>query len=133
MNTSNESLTVREITAKLVALNVNVVSRNKPYLLRKLAAAEEAKAAAEARKTAKKPAKKAGKKDPRLPVNGTVLVREYEGKKHEVTVNGARSFSYAGHEYSSLSTIAREITGTPWNGFLFFKLIPYAKRPSNKH
>jgi hypothetical protein len=138
MNTANESLTIREINAKLVALGINVVSRNKPYLLRKLATAEEAKAAeerkaAEARKTTTKSVKKPGKKDTRLPVNGTVLVRESEGKKHEVTVNGAKSFTYEGREYSSLSTIAREITGTPWNGYLFFKLIPYAKREPNKH
>ncbi len=142
MNTANESLTIREITAKLVALGINVVSRNKPYLIRKLATAEEAKAAeerkaAEARKTAtksaKKPTKKVGKKDPRLPVNGTIITRVSEGVAHNVTVNGAKSFTYEGREYSSLSTIAREITGTPWNGYLFFKLIPYAKRETNKH
>ncbi len=51
----------------------------------------------------------------------TVLVREYQGDRHTVTVvpNG-----YVWHEttYASLSVIARAITGTAWNGPRFFDL-----------
>jgi hypothetical protein len=37
-------------------------------------------------------------------------------------------FEFRGKTHSSLSAIAREATGTSWNGLLFFHLIPYAKR-----
>ncbi|MGL4560835.1 MAG: DUF2924 domain-containing protein [Brevinema sp.] len=51
--------------------------------------------------------------------SGTKLVREYQGKKHEVSINDG-DFFYKGNKYKSLSKIAREITGTNWNGKLFF-------------
>ncbi|MBM4321866.1 MAG: DUF2924 domain-containing protein [Deltaproteobacteria bacterium] len=59
-------------------------------------------------------------RDPRLPPVGTVLVREHQGTRHSVTVL-ADGFEFAGERYQSLSKIARLITGTPWNGFLFFQ------------
>ena len=33
-------------------------------------------------------------------------------------------FLYDGNRYTGLSTIARRITGTAWNGFSFFGLAP---------
>lgn len=33
-----------------------------------------------------------------------------------------KGFEYDGRQFSSLSAIAQEITGTKWNGFLFFGL-----------
>ncbi len=60
-------------------------------------------------------------RDPRLPQPGTVLRRAHGGVEHEVTVL-ADGFEYRGERYRSLSKIAREITGTPWNGFLFWNL-----------
>jgi hypothetical protein len=52
---------------------------------------------------------------------GTVLVRDYQGQRHTVTVvpNG---FDWQGTTYSSLSAIARAITGTAWSGPRFFAL-----------
>lgn len=52
---------------------------------------------------------------------GTRLVREWHGHFHQVTTleNG---YEYAGRRYSSLSEIARLITGTRWSGPLFFGL-----------
>lgn len=61
-------------------------------------------------------------RDPRLPKAGTAITREFKGFVHEVQVL-EREFSYRGRSYRSLSAIAKEITGTPWNGFLFFGLI----------
>jgi hypothetical protein len=60
------------------------------------------------------------KRDARLPAPGTVLVREFDGKRHEVQIldNG---FLYRGTRYRSLSAVAHAITGTPWNGFRFFQ------------
>ena len=52
---------------------------------------------------------------------GTVLVREYEGTRHTVTV-AADGFLWQEKTYSSLSTIAQLITGTKWNGPRFFGL-----------
>ena len=52
---------------------------------------------------------------------GTRLVREWKGVGHEVTVVDG-GFEYQGRRYRSLSAIARAITGTRWNGPLFFGL-----------
>ena len=52
---------------------------------------------------------------------GTRLVREYQGVEHAVTVT-ASGFEWEGRPYKSLSAIARAITGTRWNGPLFFGL-----------
>ena len=52
---------------------------------------------------------------------GTVLVREYQGQRHAVTV-GRDGFLWQGATYSSLSAIARAITGTAWSGPRFFAL-----------
>jgi DUF2924 family protein len=69
--------------------------------------------------------------DPRLPAVGTVLTREHGGRTHNVTVLADGLFRYGRATYKSLSTIAREITGTIWNGYLFFRLEKYPAR--NKH
>lgn len=60
-------------------------------------------------------------RDPRLPPPGTVLRRVFEGVAHEVTVCN-EGFEYDGTRHKTLSAIAHHITGTRWNGFLFFGL-----------
>ena len=52
---------------------------------------------------------------------GTVLVRDYQGRRHTVTV-GPDGYVWEGNLYSSLSAIARAITGTAWSGPRFFAL-----------
>ena len=52
---------------------------------------------------------------------GTVLVRDYQGQRHTVTVT-ADGFDWQGTTYCSLSAIARAITGTAWSGPRFFAL-----------
>ena len=52
---------------------------------------------------------------------GTRLIREWAGKTHEVTVMD-QGFAYRGDRYTSLSEIAREITGARWSGPRFFGL-----------
>jgi hypothetical protein len=59
--------------------------------------------------------------DPRNPVIGTRLVREWDGTEHVVTVL-TDGFDWQGRRYKSLSAIARDITGTRWNGYRFFGL-----------
>jgi hypothetical protein len=66
-------------------------------------------------------------RDPRLPPVGTVLVREFRGAEHQVTVLEG-GFDYQGERFASLSEIARKITGTRWNGFGFFNLLNSKER-----
>jgi hypothetical protein len=55
------------------------------------------------------------------PITGTRLVREWQGIEHSVTVRDD-GYEYQGRPYKSLSGIARLITGTRWNGWIFFGL-----------
>ena len=55
------------------------------------------------------------------PIVGTRLIREWKGVEHVVTVT-ADGFDWQGRPYKSLSAIARAITGTRWNGWVFFGL-----------
>ena len=56
-----------------------------------------------------------------MPIAGTRLIREWQGVEHVVTVT-AEGFEWQGRPYRSLSAIARAITGTRWNGWVFFGL-----------
>jgi hypothetical protein len=55
------------------------------------------------------------------PIAGTRLVRDWQGVGHVVTVRDD-GYEYQGRPYKSLSAIARAITGTRWNGWVFFGL-----------
>jgi hypothetical protein len=57
----------------------------------------------------------------RLPIPGTVLTRTYRGQHVAVTVL-SDGFQYEGQTYKSLSAIAKAVTGSHWNGYLFFGL-----------
>jgi len=67
------------------------------------------------------PRKEGAREDRRLPIAGTVIERQFRGRKHFVEV-AADGFRYEGRHFRSLSSIAREITGTRWNGLAFFGL-----------
>ncbi|MEP0314138.1 DUF2924 domain-containing protein [Hyphomonas sp.] len=53
---------------------------------------------------------------------GTVLVREWDGQLHRVTVT-ANGYAWNGETFASLSTVAKSITGTSWSGPRFFGLV----------
>lgn len=55
------------------------------------------------------------------PIAGTQLIRDWQGLEHRVTVR-RDDFEYGGRPYKSLSAVARAITGTRWNGLVFFGL-----------
>lgn len=55
------------------------------------------------------------------PIVGTRLIREWQGVEHTVTVT-LDGFEWQGRPYQSLSAIARAITGSRWNGWVFFGL-----------
>ena len=109
---------------------------NKPFLVKRLAyrvqelaygglsARAEAKldrliAEEEARLNGKLPKNRRDR-----PIAGTRMIREWQGVEHTVTVL-ADGFEYQGRHYKSLSAIARAITGTRWNGPLFWGLRNY--------
>jgi hypothetical protein len=60
-------------------------------------------------------------RDARLPMPGCLLVKNYKAQTIVVKVlnNG---FEYDARRFTSLSAIARDISGTRWNGFAFFGL-----------
>lgn len=55
------------------------------------------------------------------PIAGTRLIREWQGIEHTVTVT-ADGYEWQGRPYKSPSAVARAITGTRWNGLVFFGL-----------
>jgi len=60
-------------------------------------------------------------KDGRVPAPGTLLTRRLGD--HQIVVKVLKDgFEYESRHYRSLSAIAREATGTRWNGLLFFGL-----------
>jgi hypothetical protein len=60
-----------------------------------------------------------GEPDSRLPLPGVLLSRTWKGQNLLVEVL-ADGFRYQNRHYRSLSAIAREVTGTSWNGLVFF-------------
>jgi|SRR5271155_5594219 len=52
---------------------------------------------------------------------GTVLIREWRGVRHRVTMLD-HDVEYRGQRYQSLSEVARIVTGTRWSGPVFFGL-----------
>jgi hypothetical protein len=59
--------------------------------------------------------------DPRLPPPGTQLIKRYKDETLTVTVL-EDGYQYGERVYKSLSAIARQVTGTQWNGYVFFGL-----------
>ena len=125
-------------------------SRNKQYLIRRIAwrlqanaegglSATAIKKAAElavdagTRVTAPRKQSAAGVKrlvpepngfvdwDPRLPPPGNIGERQYKGKMIRVIVL-QEGFEYEGRRYKSLTSVAKEVSGSHCNGFLFFRL-----------
>jgi hypothetical protein len=66
-------------------------------------------------------------RDGRLPAPGTVLTRRYKGRMIQVTVL-RDGFGYDGRNYSSLSAVATEVTGSHWSGYRFFRLASGGER-----
>ena len=62
----------------------------------------------------------------RLPLPGTVLTRKYRGRQVEAKVL-PHGFEYEGQVYTSLSAVAKAVTGSHWNGHLFFGLTTHKR------
>jgi hypothetical protein len=63
---------------------------------------------------------------------GTRLIREWNGKTHEVMVLEGEQYAHAGQIHRSLTEIARLITGAHWSGPRFFGLKAPARRTEAK-
>jgi hypothetical protein len=59
--------------------------------------------------------------DGRLPQPGAVIHRLYKGRELQVTVLRS-GFAFGGQVFASLSAVAKAITGSHCNGYLFFRL-----------
>ena len=60
-------------------------------------------------------------RDNRLPIPGTLITKNYKGADIRVKIL-EKGFEYNGKIYKTLTAIAKEVTGSHWNGFLFFNL-----------
>lgn len=129
-----EAMTVRELKAEWQSLmGIAAPNNSHAYLKQRLAYRVQALAFgglakpvirmldALADEVEGKKIRKAALADPRNPVTGTRLVREWGGTEHVITVL-KDGFDWQGRRYKSLSAIARDITGTRWNGYRFFGL-----------
>ena len=72
---------------------------------------------------AERPVRLPGKRNDRLPPAGTILTRPYKGTTLQVRVL-EHGFVYEGTIYPSLSAVAKAITGSHCNGYVFFRLFP---------
>lgn len=61
------------------------------------------------------------RRDPRLPKPGSTILRRYKGIDIRVRVLDD-GFEYDGRHFETLTEIARAVTGSAWNGYLFFGL-----------
>ena len=60
-------------------------------------------------------------RDPRLPPPGGMIEKDFNDERHRIAVLET-GFEYRGERFRSQSAIAKRITGTNWNGFVFFGL-----------
>jgi len=61
------------------------------------------------------------RRDPRLPSPGSTLIRRYKGTDIRVLVLDG-GFEWDGRRFDTLSEVAFAVTGSKWNGWLFFGL-----------
>jgi hypothetical protein len=115
---------VRRIVWRMQANASGGLSDGMRERARELAAESDVRLTAPHKKeepVAAKPVPFKGNGDTRNPLPGTVLTRTYKGAKIVVKVL-PDGFEHAGKVYRSLSAIAKEVTGTHWNGYNFFGL-----------
>lgn len=60
---------------------------------------------------------------------GTRFIRYWNGENYEVTAR-ENGFEFKGKMYRSLTSVATEITGTKWNGKLFFGVTKRKRKPA---
>ena len=126
--TGNKTWLVRRIAWRLQALAEGDLSERARRRAEELARDADLRLTAPRARIDISPAASDGSKptlklraDARVPPPGTVLTRSYKGQTLRVQVL-AHGFLYGGHMYPSLSAVARAVTGSHCNGYLFFRL-----------
>jgi hypothetical protein len=127
-NTRNKTWLVRRIIWQLQAKDEGGLSERARLRAEELAVGMEIRTTPPPIKAAPEPEKETQvhvlrfKPDDRLPSPGTVITRKYKGGvlRMEVLEQG---FEYEGEVYASLSAVAKAITGSHCNGFMFFNLL----------
>ena len=126
--TGNKTWLVRRIAWRLQALAEGDLSERARRRAEELARDADLRLTAPRARIDISPAASDGSKrtlklraDARVPPPGTVLTRSYKGQTLRVQVL-AHGFLYAGHTYPSLSAVAKAVTGSHCNGYLFFRL-----------
>ena len=69
---------------------------------------------------------RSARKDPKAPLVGTTLIRSWRDQELRVEVR-ENGFEWDGTLYRSLTAAAKAITGSAWNGRLFFGLTKRSK------
>ena len=67
------------------------------------------------------------RRDPRLPAPGTVIVKAYKGQELRLVVHEDH-FELDGQSFRSLSEAARHVTGSRWDGWLYWGLKPRKRK-----
>jgi len=116
---------IRRIVWRLQANEEGGLSERARERARELAADSDVRLTAPRTKASSEGPTKVGhiaiSQDDRLPMPGAVITRSYKGQTIEVRVL-PRGFEYQGEIYRTLTAVARQVTGTHWNGYHFFKL-----------
>ena len=128
MKKNAKKLTNEELKQKAKSYGLNIENLHRAYIIENIKWYEKYKAFSTQtqkkieRLVAQYERKQKIKIDNKEPVKfiaGTKYIREFQGKKYEVTAI-SDGYYYNGKVYKSLSAIANEITGTRWNGKRFF-------------
>jgi hypothetical protein len=114
-------MTTKKTTSKTSKTNKTATAGKSKKAPAKTSKAPAPKAKVAAKATAKS-------HDPNRPAVGTRLTRMFKGKEIVVTVT-ADGFKYEGETFSSISAVAKHITGYMISGPVFFKLVE-PKRPA---
>ena len=121
---NNKDWLVKRIAWRMQALNQGGLSERAKQRAAELA--NEADLRVLAPKDATEPTVWPFQRDGRVPLPGSVITRVYKGQPFAVEVL-AEGFGWNGTNYSTLSSVAKAITGQHLNGFTFFGLVKGAE------
>jgi hypothetical protein len=124
--TKHRQVLIRHIAWRLQSLGEGGLSERARNRAEELASNADIRVLIPRNLARRRPPERRPSRDPRLPAEGTLLRRSYQGRGIEVRIL-ADGFEYETLRYESLSAIAAKVTGTRWNGFLFFGLADRGK------
>jgi hypothetical protein len=122
LRTGNKTWLAKRIAWRLQALAEGGLSERARQCARELAHEANLRMSPPRRRSTKPAQEKPTQpSDPRLPPPGSMLMRPYKGRTLQVRVL-IHGFEFEGTVYPSLSAVAKAVTGSHCNGYLFFRL-----------